>query len=182
MTTGTPSQMSTTAYLSECGRFRYSLSRVWDHEGPRVCWLMLNPSTADANVDDPTIRKCVKFSRRLGYGGMVAVNLYAYRATDPEDLHDAEDPVGPENVRYIEAALRQTCGSIAAWGEGIPKIRAGMRLCIDRLFEWGYTRWSCLGMNKSGMPKHPLYVRDDARLLEWRGYIGQTIQAITPTA
>ncbi len=134
---------------------------------------MLNPSTADAYVDDPTIRKCMKFSQRLGCGGMIVVNLYAFRATNPDDLHDAEDPVGPDNVKYIEMAFAQTSLAIAAWGEGIPKIRAGMRLCIDRLFEWGYTRWHCLGVNKSGMPKHPLYLRDDAPLIEWRGYVGQ---------
>lgn len=170
MTTAT---IKKTAILSDCRRYRYTLTREWDETRPRVCWVMLNPSTADADVDDPTIRKCMKFSQRLGYGGLIVVNLYAFRATDPDDLHDADEPVGKDNVEYIERALAQTCGAIAAWGEGIPKIRGGMKLCIDRLFEWGYTRWSCFGVNKSGMPKHPLYIRDDAPLIEWRGYVGQ---------
>lgn len=168
-----------TAGLSDCRRYRYFLTRRWEENAPSVAWVMLNPSTADADVDDPTIRKCMKFSQRLHFGGLIVVNLFAFRATNPDDLHDAEDPVGPDNVEFVERALAQTSVHIAAWGEGIPKIRPGMKLCIRRLFEWGYDRWSSFGVNKSGMPKHPLYLRDDAPLLEWRGYNGMSFQRST---
>lgn len=170
------------AVMGGDGRYRYLLLREWDASLPAATWVMLNPSTADAEVDDPTIRKCMKFSQRLGCGKMAVANLFAFRATDPNDLHDAEDPVGPDNVLWLERALVQATYRIAAWGEGIPKIRPGLKFCINSLFSWGYRSWMCLGENQSGMPKHPLYIRDDAPFVEWRGYVGQMIPANTPTA
>src|SRR5712664_2208515 len=85
------------AGFSCCGLYRYWLRRHWDAELPPVCFVMLNPSTADAERDDPTIRRCCGFSRRWGYGGIVVVNLYAFRTSDPCCLRNAVHPVGPEN-------------------------------------------------------------------------------------
>lgn len=90
--------MIRSASLSGCGTFRYDLGRVWDPGNPRrVLWVMLNPSTADADVDDPAIRRCVAFSKREGAGGLTVTNLFAFRASNPAALVDASDPVGPEN-------------------------------------------------------------------------------------
>lgn len=93
-------EVATTAGISECGTYRYWLCREWSPGLDSLVWLMLNPSTADATQDDPTIRRCMGFARRWGYGGITVVNLYAYRATNPRDLLTAADPVGPENDRY----------------------------------------------------------------------------------
>jgi len=111
----TPARLQTAAGFSPCGCYRYWLTRTWDESRSAVCWLMLNPSTADATRDDPTIRRCIGIARRWGHGGIVAVNLFALRATDPAELVRAVDPVGPENdaaVRSHTAGLRV----IAAWG------------------------------------------------------------------
>src|SRR5437870_4841901 len=105
------------AVISPCGKFRYRLTRQWG-EGAALPFVMLNPSTADAEQDDPTIRKCVGFAKRMGYDGIEVVNLYAYRATKPADLKKAGYPRGPENDRHIEAALVESHANsvICAWG------------------------------------------------------------------
>src|SRR6185369_17379869 len=95
-----------TAVISKCGKYRYSLRREWIGGAGTVCFIMLNPSTADASVDDPTIRRCIGFAQRWGYQILEVVNLYAYRATRPRDMFAAADPVGPENEYYLcKAAL-----------------------------------------------------------------------------
>src|SRR5215510_5582686 len=93
------------AVLSDCGRYRYMLRRTWDHSKPRVLFVMLNPSTADAEIDDATIRSCIRLAKGAGYGSFEVVNLYALRATDPAELQRADDPVGPKNNDIIEAAI-----------------------------------------------------------------------------
>lgn len=131
------------------GVFRYRLWRRWD-DGPSVCFIMLNPSTADAERDDPTIRRCIRFARDWGYGGLDVVNLFAYRATDPRALRSVADPVGPLNGRAIAEAVEGATLTIAAWGAwpaGTPPLSAPLY---------------CLGMNRDGSPKHPLYIRADA--------------------
>ncbi|BBX30506.1 hypothetical protein B7435_30080 [Mycolicibacterium peregrinum] len=160
------------AVISECGRYRYELGRRWDHEGPLLEFIMLNPSTADANTDDPTIRRIagsVKhpgFARVWGYGGIVVRNLYAYRATDPTELANAEDPIGPDNRDTLSHDVADC--TIVAWGAhpaavgwwaGYPY--AWQRTVIERpaLF--------CLGTNANGSPKHPLYVPADTTPKRW---------------
>jgi hypothetical protein len=94
------------AVISPCGRYRYRLDRRWA-DGPSIAWIMLNPSTADSNTDDPTIRRIRAFSQAWGFGALTVVNLYAWRATDPRDLWQAPGPVGPENDAYlVEACTR----------------------------------------------------------------------------
>src|ERR1700731_2978902 len=104
------------AVISDCGRSRYLLRRTWDHDKPRALFVMLNPSTADAEVDDPTIRSCMRLAKQMGHGSFEVVNLFAWRATDPRELHTASDPVGPENDRVIEAAVNRCDIVICAWG------------------------------------------------------------------
>ena len=164
---GTPTpdtlQVARTADLSPCGVYRYRLTRHWDSSLPRVRWVMVNPSTADASVDDPTIRRCMAFSRAWGCGSLVVVNLYAYRATDPDDLirqfKAGVDVVGPDN----DAAIVDACGTgltVAAWGaQHWAQQRAKRVLTLLRL---AGARLHRIGVTKDGMPRHPLYVRGDA--------------------
>lgn len=104
------------AVISECGQFRYRLIRVWDVDLPRLAFVMLNPSTADASQDDPTIRKCIGFAKRLGFGGIFVVNLYAFRATDPAMLRKQGYLVGPKNDAHIGFAAWECETLICAWG------------------------------------------------------------------
>lgn len=155
-----------TAVLSECGRYRYSLGRTWG-PGPGVVWVMLNPSTADAEVDDRTIGRCIAFARRWGYDGIHVVNLYAWRATDPAELLSAPDPVGPENDRYLAAAAHAAYagGAPLVGGWGANAMPARVRDVV-RLF--GFDRLQALRVTKrDGYPGHPLYVPGDAELQPW---------------
>ena len=108
--------MIRTALFSPCGRFRYRLGRRWG-ASPTVAFVLLNPSTADDERDDPTVRRCVDFARRLGFGGLEVVNLYAYVATDPDDLRRAGHPVGPENDQHIATCVTDSRGACTrgAW-------------------------------------------------------------------
>lgn len=112
--------MFKTANISECGRFRYVLSRVWDVSLPLMLFVMLNPSTADADYDDPTIRKCMEFARLNGYGGIAVVNLFAFRATKPADLKRAGYAQGPRNVQCTLETIERVRASggvaVCAWG------------------------------------------------------------------
>ena len=97
------------------GHYRYMLGRQWGAP-PFLLWMMLNPSTADATEDDPTIRRCSGFAKHWGFGGLVVVNLFAFRATNPADLRAAEQPIGPENDRHLVNAARSCPRVVAAWG------------------------------------------------------------------
>lgn len=152
-------EMVRTAQISEDGRYRYMLGRSWG-AGHRARFIMLNPSTADASQDDPTIRRCIGFARRWGLGGITVVNLYAYRATNPRELGDVEDPVGPENDRWIRWAVAGPGPVVAAWGVHGSPVRAGQVLRIAGDVE-------CLGVTKAGAPRHPLYVRGDTELVSY---------------
>src|SRR5262245_38555366 len=98
--------MLRSAVFSPCRKYRYSLTRIWDAERPNVMFVGLNPSTADDQVDDPTVRRCIGFARKWRFGGMIIVNLFAYRSTDPNRLQEILDPVGPENDEHIAATAR----------------------------------------------------------------------------
>lgn len=128
--------------------------------------LMLNPSTADATLDDPTIRRCRGFAKGWGMGGLVVVNLFAFRATSPAALKSSADPVGPENDDAIHDAVVGSRAVVAAWGvHGRLLGRADQVLGLLR--EIGREPM-CLGVTKDGYPRHPLYVRRDARLAAFR--------------
>lgn len=151
-----------TARFSDCGTYRYELARRWSH-GPAVAWIMLNPSTADASVDDPTIRRCIQFSRGWGMGGLVVVNLFALRSTDPAALKTAAWPVGPENDDAIHDAIVRSRAVVAAWG-----VHGDLRGRADEVREMVAVLGrplSCLGTTKDGHPRHPLYVKGDTPLM-----------------
>lgn len=145
------------AEISECGKYRYMLRRIWEPDGRLVHWIMLNPSTADASIDDPTIRRCMGFARAWGYGGIYVSNLFAYRTTDPSLLPLLnEECVGPDNDRWIGFAIR--CPLIVcAWGAH-PKAAVRARSVLDMLRSENAVP-HCLGTTKDGHPRHPLYVK-----------------------
>jgi hypothetical protein len=148
-----------TAVLSPCGTYRYRLTRQWD-EGKCVAWLALNPSTADAEEDDHTVRKMIGFSQRWGYARLVLVNLFAYRATDPRCLAACTDPVGPENDWYIRSAFDEAREVICAWGCQqhlvTPAMRARLQHVLSLIPNCDATPAMCLGYRKDGAPRHPL--------------------------
>jgi len=144
------------AVVDETGKYRYLLSRDWGLFGEsncKVAWIMLNPSTADANIDDPTIRRCKTFSTLWGYDSLVVVNLYALRATNPKHLLETIDPVGERNGDYIRKAIRESQLVVAAWGAFKLGVPGAIRPILHEV------NLSCLGTTKDGHPKHPLYVK-----------------------
>ncbi|AEH39508.1 DUF1643 domain-containing protein [Halopiger xanaduensis] len=141
------------AVLSDCGEYRYRLSRTWNASKPTVAFVMLNPSTADDVDDDPTIRRCRGFAEDWGYGSIVVANLFAMRSSEPEALHDHPDPVGPENDDHLRAVCEEAEQVVAAWGaKGSFKDRAleVAALLEDELY--------ALETTKAGHPSHPLYL------------------------
>ena len=145
------------ALISPCGLYRYRLSRTWDDRLPGVCFVMLNPSVADASVDDPTIRRCLSFAASWGCGAIHVVNLFAFRSTDPDLLTDATDPIGPDNDHHILAATTSGQRVIAAWGAVGRKYRE-REAVVKKMLRAGGVRVECLGLTKDGCPRHPLYV------------------------
>lgn len=147
------------ATVSDDGLYRYDLGRFWGDADRLALWVMLNPSTADASEDDPTIRRVRGFSRIWGFGGCVVVNLFALRTTKPEHLLDHPDPSGSMNVEKIRLWMedRRVGAVVCAWGAGWRK------LDLPRPNVEGKARFLgkstvCLGRTKAGDPRHPLYV------------------------
>lgn len=156
------------AYISDDGLYRYTLGRRWStdlDEGAAV-FVMLNPSTADADLDDPTIRRCVGFAKALGCGGLHVVNLYAFRATKPADLWKALDPVGPGNDLVLTATATAAAQDgrplIAAWGANAKPDRIADVLALPYM-----DKLTALGVTKAGAPRHPLYLPGTARPTTW---------------
>jgi hypothetical protein len=145
------------AIIDETGTYRYLLWRIWDKSKSRVTFIMLNPSTADANIDDATIRRCVGFADSWGYGGMEVVNLFAYRATYPEALKICDDPIGPENDDYIGISAARSKMIIAAWGVNGGYLKRNEAVC--KLLDTVH----CIDITKDGHPKHPLYLKSDLK-------------------
>ncbi len=154
-----------TAVYSDCEQYRYSLSRVWDMETPRVVFVMLNPSTATEIQNDPTIERCEQRARRLGFGGFRAVNIFAFRATDPRVMRAADDPEGPENAQALQEAAEWAGTVIAAWGVNGEHRNQGP-LVAARLHKAGYPLHH-LGLTKAGHPRHPLYLPYSAQPVLW---------------
>jgi hypothetical protein len=159
------------ASISDCGKYRWSLTHNWDisMQKPWCGWIMLNPSTADSTIDDPTIRRCVAFSQAWNFGGMRVVNLFSYRATKPEDMRVAADPIGEHGDKSIRALLYGVCPLvICAWGTGGGHLDRDLKV-LDILREDVGIKVGCLKLTKAGHPQHPLYVKGDARPLEYSG-------------
>jgi len=170
------------ALISADGLYRYTLTRQWDEKSPWCVFVMLNPSTADAEVDDPTIRRCVDFGKLWDCGGIKVVNLFAFRATDPYAIVGAADPVGPDNDRVIGELLGTLTYRhiVVAWGatnSALPVMKSRVKSFWNLHFgNDGYAAGiratrkefvKCLGVTQSGNPRHPLYVRRSAPLVPW---------------
>ena len=149
-----------TATFDPTRRYRYRLSRVWDPAGPRVCFVMCNPSTADALTLDPTVRRCAGFARRWGAGAFEVTNVFALRSTDPAALRRSPDPVGPGNDDAIVAAATSADRVVCAWG-----IHGALHDRHDRvlaLLDRAGVSAEALRLTRSGLPGHPLYLPADA--------------------
>ena len=148
------------AEISACGLYRYTLWRCAEEDcrGDYVLFVGLNPSVADASIDDPTVRRCIGFAEAWGFDSLCMCNLFAYRATDPAELNKAIDPIGPENDTWIVQLANHASLVVAAWGNG------GMFLQRDvKVLTSLHTPIHCLGTTKSGKPRHPLYVKKSQR-------------------
>jgi hypothetical protein len=144
--------MHRVAVLSPCCRYRYALTRRWG-QGEAVLWVMLNPSTADAEHDDATLRRIVAYSQAWGYRALTVVNLYAYRAARPRDMFAAADPVGSANDTHISRAAAEHTRIVAAWGAHARADRIAAVLNLP-----GMQNLNALALTASGQPRHPLYL------------------------
>jgi hypothetical protein len=156
--------MTGTATFSPCEKYRYHLTREWDATKGRCLFVMLNPSTATAEVLDPTVRKCVTYAKAWGYGSLEVVNIFAWRSTDPKALKQVQKRlgvagvIGPENNAAILAAVKRADLVVCAWGNH------GATFARD-VEVWALIRWRslhCLGTAKTG-PLHPLYLAGDLK-------------------
>lgn len=154
------------ALYSECGTYRYRLSRTWAEAAPRAAFVLLNPSTATEAQNDPTVARVERFARDWGLGGFDLMNLFAFRAPRPDDLIAVPDPVGPETdalLQTLSGALPVVCG----WGRHGGHLGRGsevaalLRRCGHRL--------SALAENADGSPRHPLYLPATSRPQPWSG-------------
>lgn len=162
------------AVISADELYRYQLTRDWRADGTHrhpghVLWVMLNPSTADGKLDDPTIRRCIGFTRRWGYGYLEVVNLYALRCTRPIHLEHYPDPFGPDNVHYWCEAADSAKLAVLAWGSHKQPRTARVNpiLGVEKTLRTRRVPTVVLGVNQDGHPKHPLYVRADAEPQAW---------------
>lgn len=146
------------AVISNCGDYRYALWRIWDSKLPKVMFIMLNPSTADANEDDPTIRRCINFARAWGYGGLYVGNIYAYRATNPKDLAFNGYLIGEHNSKSLLYMAEKCDKIICAWGNNINRLENPIHI----LKSMGIgDKLHYLRLAKTGQPCHPLYLPSD---------------------
>lgn len=154
------------AVISDCTHYRYRLYRQWEPGMVgAVMWIMLNPSTADASIDDATIRRCIAFSKSWGYGAMWVGNLYALRSRDPATLLTvpADYARGDDNARHLRGMAEWSELIVCAWGafgKHLPET-------MSQVPRFPYQLTRCLGLTKHGRPKHPLYVNSRAPLQDF---------------
>lgn len=155
--------MKKSAVISDCGKYRYKLTRRWGGDVFTTLFIMLNPSTADMDKDDPTIRRCINFTKYWGGNVIEIVNLFSYRTTNPENLKTIIDPVGPRNKKYIFDALKNSGIVICAWGGNkFGKRQAFIMRTWFKEYEELYgdrINPHALGITKEGYPRHPLYLK-----------------------
>jgi len=159
----------TGATFSPCRIYRYALWRAWDFQKPTLIVIGLNPSTADERQDDPTIRRCIGFAKRVGCGRYVMLNLFAFRATETKVMKAHLEPIGPDNDAAI-AGWAAFGGSriVAAWGVHGAWQNRDTQVC--RLLKSLDVHLECFGTTKDGYPKHPLYLPNAAALVRYRAH------------
>jgi hypothetical protein len=152
--------MHQSAIFDRTGAYRYSLLRTWDAAAPRIAFVMLNPSTADAQINDPTIRRCIRFAQTWGYGTLEVVNLFALRATQPIALKWAAEPVGEDCDRYLLEAFHAADRTVLAWGNwGKLYERDRAVLALLAQLSAQQSGLCCLGLTQTRQPRHPLYLK-----------------------
>ncbi|PWE29403.1 hypothetical protein DDZ14_17250 [Maritimibacter sp. 55A14] len=158
---------ASTAVYSDCERYRYALTRVWDGAGRRALFVMLNPSTATEVQNDPTVERCERRARTLGFGAFRVCNIFGWRATDPRAMRATANPVGPQN----DAAILEGCGwadsIVCAWGTHGAHLDRGPE--VERLMRGTGRALHHLGLSKAGHPKHPLYIGYAVQPEPWPG-------------
>ncbi len=155
------------AVYSDCERYRYALTRVWDATGPRAVFVMLNPSTATEVQNDPTVERCERRARALGFGAFRVLNIFAWRATDPRDMRAVADPVGPLNDAAIRESVAWADTVICAWGtHGAHRGRGPQ---VEAMLRDTGVPLHHLGLSKAGHPKHPLYIGYEVQPVLWEG-------------
>lgn len=153
------------AVYSDCERYRYLLTRVWNPDGGKALFVMLNPSTATEVQNDPTVERCERRARALGFGAFRVTNIFAFRATDPRVMRAAADPVGPANDAAIAESVGWADAVICAWGSHGAHLGRGA--AVERLLRATGAPLRHLGLNRDGQPKHPLYVGYDVQPMAW---------------
>ena len=153
------------ALYSDCERYRYSLTRIWDRAAARLLFVMLNPSTATERQNDPTVERCERRARALGYGGFRVCNIFAWRDTDPAAMRRAADPVGPGNDAAIAAGCGWADDVICAWGSHGAHLARGA--AVETLMRGTGQSLRHLGQTKAGHPRHPLYIAYAVRPELW---------------
>lgn len=163
------------AVFSACNLYRYKLWREWCSDLEPMVWCCQNPSTADENDDDPSVRKMMGFARANGCGGIVLYNIFAYRATDERELFKVADPIGPESLSHFDGLLkylRETPKAklVVGWGNQlVTKRHSLMRMAYRNIgLKLAGAGALCLGTTKSGDPKHPLFVPYSQPLIPWQ--------------
>ena len=156
---------ASTAVYSDCKAYRYTLTRTWDPAGSRALFVMLNPSTATEVQNDPTVERCERRARALGFGAFRVTNIFAFRATDPRVMRAAGDPVGPANDAAIAESAPWADQIICAWGTHGAHLGRGPE--VEALLRaTGRPLWH-LGLSKAGHPKHPLYIAYSQQPERW---------------
>jgi len=160
------SDIVSTADFSKCEKYRYSLSRTWNSKLPSVLFIMMNPSTADIHVNDPTVAKCIRYAKSWGYGKLMVGNVCGYRATDKKMLLEVSDPVGPENHSSIVKMALEANLTVIAHGQLPKNLQKHAKIACDLLrntrIELHY-----LKLSVDGTPCHPLYLKENLKPEKW---------------
>jgi hypothetical protein len=156
--------MKKAAEFSDCRKYRYTLTRYWDETKPYCMFVCLNPSTADETKDDPTVRRCINYSKDWGFGGFIMVNLFAFRATDPKDMKAEYEPIGKHNDAWIKHMSYKAGIVVAAWGTHGVFLRRN-----EEVLELLKGKLYYLELSKDLHPKHPLYLKKILKPKRWIG-------------
>lgn len=151
-------KISRSADISNDKKDRFSLSRIWDSKKPKALYIMLNPSYADDESDDPTIRRLIFFSKKFKFGGFYVTNLFTQITPYPKELN-MDNNLKKKNLKIISELIKKSDLIVYAWGNLVSE-----PLQLRKLIESPL----CFGINKNGTPKHPLYLRSDTKLQDFR--------------
>lgn len=160
-----PATIHRSARFDRTGQYRYQLDRRWDDALPAIALIMLNPSRADHQQDDPTLHRCIRLAQEWQYGRLTVVNLFAYCTSSPKVLKTVDDPVGLENDDTILQVCKQAPRILVAWGNA-GTLHQRDRTVLELLAPWR-DRLCCLGVTRTGQPRHPLYIPRQTQPQPW---------------